>query len=772
MSTAKRRFSIDEILACKIPTEVSAGPGSRIAFTLREADREESTHRAHLWVVEPGSEPVRLTRGEKNANTPRWSPDGRHLAFLTNRPNGKAGDEGPRTQVWLLPAGGGEAFCLTRAEKGIRSYRWMPDGRSILYVADEPEQEAVKARQTREKKQKLDAIVEHEGRRRRQIFLIEAKEGAEPKRIHAGDLGLNAVNISPDGRYLVYNTNYTGIAEDSLTYDLWLLEIATGKSRRLTSGTGGCWGATFSPDSTQIAFFAPREPKYSYSRSELFVVPSAGGDLVNLTDRNPALQGDVTDLAWESDEALLVAFVEATSTQIYRYVAATGEATRLTRENEVVFGGFDLSADGRTLAYVSEGPLTMPEVVQVDLKGAEGPVTLTNLNPFLQTEIEWGTQEVITWENEGWRIDGILALPPTYKQGERLPLLVYVHGGPKSRTPNTLRQYFSFQALAAQGYAVLAPNYRGGAGRGNAFAVANRSDLGGGDFRDIMAGVDHLITSGIADGERMGILGGSYGGYMTNWAIGQTDRFKAAVSLFGIFSLVTDYSQSDWPGWELGYLDGYWWENPEPYTRCAPATYVTNMKTPVLIIHGDADNNTNPANSREMYQSLRHLGRTVQYVRYPREGHGLQEPNHKRDEYRRVFDWFRHYLLQESAVAEGTVERDGASLTPTVTAGPAAYSGRRPKGRFVELLLQVTPGSQPLKLDLGEMRLKAEEGVVTWEVGVAGVVAGSLLIPAGGPVEIGSPAALSVVFDLPEEASTGDWQLESSTFPLVAITFR
>lgn len=770
----KRRFSVDDILTCKIAGEVSAGPGGRVAYTLREADRDESTYRAHIWSVEPGAEPVRLTRGEKNTNTPRWAPDGRHLAFLTSRPNGKNGgdDGGPKTQVWLLPAAGGEAFALTKAEKGIRSYVWMPDGQALLYVTEEPEQDATKARKAKEKKQKLDAIVEHAERRRRQIFLIEAKEGAEAKRIHAGDLGLNAINVSPDGKQIVFNTNYTGIAEDSLKYDLWLLEIETGETRQLTSGTGGCWGAAFSPDSSQIAFFAPREPKLSFSRSELFAVDTAGGDLVNLTNRNADLVGDVVDLAWESNEALIIAAIEATSTQLYRFAVGSGEATRLSRPDEVVFGGFDLSADRRSLAYVSEGPFSMPEVIRVDLPSGEGPVTLTDLNPWLKEEIEWGTQQVITWENEGWTVDGILALPPEYTGKGRLPLLVYVHGGPKSRTPNTLRQYFSFQAMAAQGYAVLAPNYRGGAGRGHAFAVANRCDLGGGDFRDIMAGVDQVIARGIADPDRMGILGGSYGGYMTNWAIGQTNRFKAAVSLFGIFSLVTDYSQSDWPGWELGYLDGYWWDNPEPYTRCAPATHVKQMQTPVLIIHGDADNNTNPANSREMYQSLRHLGRTVQYVRYPREGHGLQEPNHKKDEYRRVFDWFQRYLLEQTEIAEGAVEQAGASLTAGGLTAAESYSGRKPKGRFAELALRVAPAEKPLKLDLSEVRLVAVEGDLTWEIGVAGVVAGSLLIPAGGPLEMGEPTDLRLAFDLPQEAKGETWRLETPNFPPMKLTLR
>ena len=769
--TQKRHFRVDDLFRWKAAAELTVGPGPRVGFTLREADLEESAYRSQVWTVSPGSEPVQLTRGDKGCTGARWSSDGRFLAFLSSRPDGKPGENGSKPQVWLLPTAGGEAFCVTKAPEGVRSFRWAPDGQWLAFVADEPHQDAVKARKAKEKKQKNDAVVEHAERRRRQIWRADPKAGAEAKLLFAGDYGLSEIEVAPDGLSVAYTSNETGRADDYLRFSLYLCETATGQSRRLTRETGGCWSIPWRPDGQALSFLAPHDPRYSYSRQELFTVPAAGGETTNLTHLQPEFTGDVAEALWESPQQLIITAMVGCYSYIYRMDGATGALTLLSALEEGA-SGISLSPDRRHLAYLAESRQSVPEVMLLDLAEQEPPKALTDLNPFLKSEITWGSQEVIRWQGEGgMMIEGVLALPPDRKEGERLPLLVYIHGGPHSRTPNLLRQYFSFQALAAQGYAVLAPNYRGGAGYGHAHAVCNRCDLGGADYRDIMAGVDHVIGAGVADEARMGILGGSYGGYMTNWAIGQTDRFKAAVSLFGIFSLVTDYSQSEMPGWELGYLGGYWWEQEEAYRRSSPSTFVTRMTTPVLIMHGDADNNTNPANSREMHQALRHLGRTVQYVRYPREGHGIAEPTHKQDEYRRVLAWFEQHVLGGKPLAEGGAEADGHRLAVTAVEGVAAYSGRKPKGRFVEISLRLFPGAAgSLKLDLSAVRLLNTRDDFTWEVGVAGVAAGLLLVPAGAAVEACLPAALTLVFDLPAGAPAGEWRLEAVPFPPVRIT--
>ena len=353
----------------------------------------------------------------------------------------------------------------------------------------------------------------------------------------------------------------------------------------------------------------------------------------------------------------------------------------------------DMSRDpgSDALAYIQESATTLPEVAMRDPAGVVHVLTKLNAD-FADTYI-LPRQEVVTWTTEeGFTIEGVLTYPnegtgnreqgtgeEKRRGGEEekettdvgalsaafnftapapalvnassvpcslfpVPLIVQIHGGPKGRSANTLQNYSMAPVWAGEGYAVLRPNFRGSEGYGNAFAVANRRDLGGGDFRDIMAGVDHVIGLGVADGERLGVMGGSYGGYMTNWVIGHTDRFKGAVSMFGIFHLQTDYSNSELSRWENDYMGAYYWEDPEIYRRLSPGSYIEAIKTPTLIIHGDDDTNTFISNSKELYQALRHRGVQAQFVHYPREGHGVREPNHKQDEVRRCLAWMDKYV--------------------------------------------------------------------------------------------------------------------------------
>lgn len=440
---------------------------------------------------------------------------------------------------------------------------------------------------------------------------------------------------------------------------------------------------------------------------------------------------------------------------------------------ERVFG--DIAVSDKVLAFLVEDKTSAPDVYV--LKNGELK-KLTDLNPQLKN-FTFGEQTVIRWKSfDGWVIEGVLVKPVNFEQGKRYPMLVAVHGGPYGRIQDILRQYYNLQVWANEGYLVFAPNFRGSSGYSNKFGIANFKDLGGGDFKDIMAGIDYIVKElKIADENKIGIFGGSYGGYMTNWAITQTDRFKAAVSMFGIFNLITDYSNSYLPSWEPDYLGDYYWNNLKIYLERSPFYYVKNIKTPVLIMHGDEDPNTFISNSKEMYQALKHLGKTVEFVRYPREEHGFREPNHRIDEFYRCLAWFNKYLLgiepekKPLVRVDEWVETDEWAIKVVNAHKSVNYSGFDTSKKFieVEILFRAKENAKPLEINLlNDFTLISSDasaspvGVPVEVSGVKGLLVGNVKASINAKDEK-QYYPLRVAFDV--TSLKGEMRLRISKFP-------
>jgi dipeptidyl aminopeptidase/acylaminoacyl peptidase len=738
-SAAKKRLTMRDLLAFRIVSSPALSrDGRRVAFVVAEADFQQSRYRTDIWVVETeGGKPRPFTRSAEDESLPRWSPDGRWLAFLSNRP-GRASEarqeedeeRRPKNQVWIMPSDGGEAVQLTNAEEGVIAYDWSPDSRTIIYLTREALPKPERERRERERKQKFDAVVEEKERYRREFWRIEI-ETKKATRLFEGDYGIAEFDIAPDGQRIAYATNYTGRVDDGKKFDIWVFSIAEGTARQVTRRPGGERSPRWSPDGRQIAFLAPQIAEIPYSQSEVFLVSAEGGELHEVTK---TFDRGIETFRWHPEGRDLYALAAlGTETHLLRLPIAGGSPEPITR-GALVISAFDLSADGRTLVLLREDARSLPDLWLLR-SGSDDGTRLTEMNPELH-EFEIAEQQVIRWRSvDGLEIEGVLTKPVGYEPGKRYPLLVAVHGGPHSRVLNTFRQYYSFQVWAANGYAVFAPNFRGSSGYAGTFDTASRRDLGGKDFQDIMTGVDHLIRMGIADPERLGIFGGSYGGYMTNWAITQTDRFKAAVSMYGIFNLITDFSNSYLPSWEPDYLGAYYWDDLDIYIRRSPFAYVKNIKTPVLILHGEADPNTFISNSKEMYAALTHLGKTVEFVRYPREGHGFRELNHRLDEVRRCLEWFDRYVKGEAKTEyalEEWVPAGGWEFEVTMVNPNATYPGYTPEGTMVEISLMFkskSRESQALTLDV------AKDIVVLDDEGRE-------LAPRGIPVEMSGARAL------------------------------
>jgi dipeptidyl aminopeptidase/acylaminoacyl peptidase len=771
-----RPISIDDLIEARVPADLDLSPdGARLAYTVRSYDesRARYVHQVHLFRL-PGGPDRQYTYRDEGATSPRFSPDGARLAFLagpTDMSGDQDTDEGsaldePAPQIFVMPVDGGEALQATSLEGGVEAFRWRPDGSGLVVLTEEETSSPERALKSHREEARDDGTVELANRRRQQFWSIDLAGGGE-RRLHPGVLGIEPpFDIAPDGRSIVYAANLTAAPGGDNDYDLFVLDAATGAIRRLTDRKGAEKAPIVSPDGRQVAFVAPASPDVSFSRATLFIVPLAGGTPRDLSGRSDRDLDQESDPAFTPDGRAVLAVVHrGTDGPIWRFDLATGEGREIVGGTRVC----SHPAVGRKgiLGFVEEGPATPPDVHVAALDGS-GDRRVTDLIPEAR---DWkaGASTIVRWKSfDGREVEGILVKPPGYRDGTRVPLLVYPHGGPQWRDPNILLD--DRQAYAAQGYAILLPQFRGSTGYGDAWARASMKDLGGGDYRDVMAGVDHLIAAGIADPARLGIFGGSYGGYLTNWAITQTDRFKGAVSWYGIWNLVTDFSNSFYTEWEPDYLRTHYWDDWEAYLSRSPARYVKKVETPVLILHGEADDNTSLANSHEMWTALRALGKQVEFVHYPREGHGFSEPGHLRDVFERTLRHMDRYVKEgraDEARQGETVTSGGLELLVAGIERRDDFAGRTPKGDsiFVAITLILKdsrPKPERLSLRIGgassEARLIDPSGRSIPALGALAATLGEDLLFAGEgelqvvPDENGEPHALPavLVFEVPD----------------------
>ena len=724
-----------------MPGDVRVAPDNiRVAFGVSETDWDENTVTQHLYVARIGdeAEPRQVTRGADSEGYSRWSPDGKWLAFLCSRDDpgdDLDDDDEPKEQVWLLPMDGhgGEAEKLTDAPEGVGAYDWLPDSSGVVYLAQEPRPKPVQAACDDQLERKDDAVVERYEKFRQQIWRIDVST-KKPKLIHAGDFGIGEIAVSPDGKTVAFTTNYTGEVNDYHKSDLWSVEIEVGTIGQLTEGPGGKYHPVWARDSSHVYYLSPLDPALSYSQPNLYVVARSGGERICLTEDLPH---DLTGWPGVWTDASGNIYVQAamgTTDALFRL--ENGSWLPILQNNEH-FHDLHIAENGG-IAYVASTGLDLPELFW-RAPGSDRSETLTDLNGDWRDSYAPSPVEVVTWTSpDGLPIEGVLTYPFEYIEGNKYPLIVSLHGGPHGRSVQALSPYTEAQIFAAEGWAVLSPNYRGSEGYGKEFCVANRHDLGGGDAADVLSGIDQAIAEGMADPEKIAVIGSSYGGYLVNWLIGHSDRFRAAISKFGIFSLTTDFSNSLAPRWETEYLGGYPWERSELYTERSPASSVQNIHTPVLIMHGEGDPNTFVANSQEMYQALHLLGRPVEYVHYPREGHGFAEPQHRLDEIRRSLAWFDKYLRGDGARTvyrtNEKIVHDGWELIVT-SATLEIYAGRDDKNRrYVEIALSLR--------DLSESRRSLK--ILPSDLSLTRMTpAGRTAKPIGLPIDVLSQKSLA-----------------------------
>jgi dipeptidyl aminopeptidase/acylaminoacyl peptidase len=749
-----RTLTIEELVKMKVLSHPRLSPDAKqIVFQVRIADMEESRYQQDTYLLDLTSRETRpLAFSPANEESPEWSPDGAKIAFLSDR-SFEASDTGESTtQIWLLPVTGGEAKQLTQSAESIEDFQFSKDGRYIYYLTSMAKSAEMKRLEESSEDQKTDLELVDRFRPRKELWRydLKAEKGAC---VYRGDPGIDQFNLSPNGKLIAFRSNQTGSPDRWADYNIYLLNIADSSASLLADLGNEETEARFSPDNSKVAFLAPQNPKYSFSQEELFLVDVQSRDTAILT---ADLLLGVEDYCWrKSGDGLIVNVRAGAYSGLYQIPFPTGNIAPLLSGNYVIDA---MSCDNDSLAVVYESRTTAEEIGLIPLS-QKTIFKATDLNK-LPDDVTLPEQELISYKSvDGTEIEAVLLKPVSFDPTRTYPAVISVHGGPSYRVTDVMDDRF-FQSLAGDGYVVLAPNFRGSTGYYADFNIADVGDLGGGDYQDIMAGLDYLVATGYVDPARVGITGGSYGGYMTDWAITQTDRFAAAVSEYGIFNFFTDYGGSIYAYWEREYLGNYW-DADSLYLKYSPFRYVKNIKTPVLIMHGDKDPNTFITNSLEMYRALLDQGKVVEFVRFPREKHGFHEPQHRVLELEMMLEFFGKYLKTQRAFAVSGEMRSSEDGNVAFLSSEPLASGQQPppSGKYVMVTLEFSsvPGKE-FSVDLDDDIMLISPDFDRYLP--AGILIQNQIV-RGGKVELTKGAfKAAFLFDVPEVLTEGIVQVK------------
>ncbi|MDR5693678.1 MAG: S9 family peptidase [Armatimonadota bacterium] len=675
-----RKITAEDLFTFRLVDDPQLSPdGRRVAFVVTTIDPNANAYRSHIWVATNGE--IRpFTSGPHRDTSPRWSPDGRFLAFLSDRTGHK--------QIWIIPSDGGEARQLTNQGPVVSEPVWSPNGQEIAYIAKVGE--AIKDDEVRvitRLKYKADGEGLWDGRWKH-LFVIPAA-GGEARQLTEGEYDHQYPSWSPDGRWIAVIANRSPDADRTNVADVWVVDPATGQLRCLTASKGPASAPSWSPDGAWIAYLGHDNAYMGATNTGVWAVPLDGRQPICLTagfDRSAghALLGDMRAHpvpgrpTWTLDGNWVIITVTHGGTSQLCAVpgpATEGKEVRFLTSGQWDIYGFSFDGARKKVSLAISDPVTPGELWEAEVQeGREGIRLgelrrLTHLNAHLGEEIVVVAPERFTFEGaDGWPIEGWLLKPPDFQPGRKYPAILQIHGGPHAAYGYTF--FHEFQVLAAEGYVVFYMNPRGSQGYGQKFAAATHHDWGGKDFEDLMRGVDYILeTFDFVDPNRLGVAGGSYGGFMTNWIIGHTSRFRAAITMRSISNHLSQWGTSD-----LAYFKGYWefpgdpWENPQFYLERSPLMYVQNITTPLLILHSEQDLRCPIGEAEQLFVALKKLGREVVFVRFPQESHDLSrsgQPKRRLIRLEWILRWFSTHLGGVPVESRTAAEEMGAPAIET-----------------------------------------------------------------------------------------------------------
>ena len=664
---SKRGITANDLCQLKLVGDPQIGPdGDEVVFTLKTVDSEKNRYITHLWMADIASGDTRqFTYGEGSDSGPRWSPDGNYIAFLRTVEQ--------RAQIWTIPANGGEARQVTRLNEGdIGVPAWSSDGTKLAFTYQPTHSDWTQdAGKERKKKHastpprvitRLRYRTDGQGylQSRTHVWTCDAQTG-EATQITDGDYDDGAPAWSPDGAQIAFVSNRCD-DPDARPYetDIWLVEATGGEPRRIPTPTGDKGGISWSPMGDRIAYTGqesgddPWLPRFE----RLWVVTLKDAHAICLTDTLDRAVGDetISDIGesgsstpvWSGDgETLYFTVSDQGSCHLYRVSSGGKDSPKPLIDGELEIAGFTASRNSEILALLI-GSHSQPAEVFTTTPGSS-----LELQPLTHMNSDWSkgisiaqSEEVWFKGHDGVDLQGWVMKPPDFDPQRRYPVLLYIHGGPQMQYGNAF--FHEFQTHAARGYVVLYTNPRGSTGYSEEFSTCIRGNWGGLDYQDIMAAADFAEALPYVDSSRMAVAGGSYGGFMTNWIIGNTDRFACAITERSVSNMVADFGTVDFPEAVDGSWKGNAWDRPETLWQQSPLRFVENIHTPVLIIHSEGDLRCPIHHAEQLYVALKILNREAVFVRYPPEtSHGMSRngpPDLRIDRLLRISDWLDKYL--------------------------------------------------------------------------------------------------------------------------------
>ena len=656
LSSSPLPLSPEDLYEFRFLTDAQISPdGARIAYSVKTANPKRDGYLGAIWLVSADgtTPPVQITGGTAQDSSPRWSPDGSELAFTSDRGEVPKGRKRPPRNVFVLDLAGGEARQLTRFGDDCSELVWAPDGGHLAFVVRDPKDSADEEDGVRvydRARYRSDEGGLSDGRRKH-VWIVGV-DGSAPRKVTDGDWDDGQPEFSPDGREIAFVSNRTERRDLNTVADIHVASLS-GETRRITDGEGSYGNPSWSPDGTVITAYGTECAIGSSARNiHIWAFPKKGGpgrDLLEGWDRSVG-SSVISDMrahaqtlppAWTGDDRILFLGSDQGTANAYSCASAGGDVRAETvGAHQVVAWSLDRSL--RRFAAIVATATDPGNLVVGEVGGPMRKATCLN-DELLGSRYIAAPERVEFTGADGWKIEGWLMKPREFDPAKKWPLVLEIHGGPHTAYGHSF--FHEFHVLAGRGYAVLFTNPRGSHAYGQRFVEACVGDWGGKDYEDLMAGVDHALALGWVDPKRLYLTGGSYGGFMTNWIIGHTDRFRAAVTQRSISNNISAFGTSDigWHFWEHEMGDATPWSGGEKLIFRSPLTYVTSVKTPLLILHAERDLRCPIEQAEQLFTALKVLGKEAVFVRFPEDNHDLTrggKPKHRVEHARRIADWF------------------------------------------------------------------------------------------------------------------------------------